>query len=606
MKKRNFLFAAALIAAGSMVAQEGTTVTLLPDGVTANIDQAKRFDQTLDLEVTGSKEKGYVAFFAATDADHGTELWVTDGTPEGTRMVKDIAPGVTGSDVRYLTRFNDKVVFQANDGDNGSEPWISDGTEEGTYMLADVHELDGSNARNFCQVNETQFVFFATSFDSESAFENPQQWLYVSDGTEEGTALLKEVDCQAENEATDHRYGQIQRVGRQVFFMGDYSDKEGMTTGYELWATDGTEEGTRLVKDINWEANVNKEGSTNNAAIAYMTNYDNRKLFFKAWDPDHGNEPWATDGTEEGTYMIYDTNGTKNESGIGNGGGVTMVGEVYNGLVCFRGWSDTNGNELGVTNMEEGNYTNYDIFTTEPTLDNSAFPDHGVVFDNCYVFCATDGFDAANPDHHGGELRVFDGEKVTLQYDLGPGNACDWIKELTVCGGSLYWWNEGGYGEGTTTKLHRLDKLSGVPTIVSNIDASGDQIHTLRNLDGTLLYSSKVNNQLYAYTYRQEGYDETLNARSLEIEFDPAGVEEVKANTVSKAAVVYPTVTSTSFSVKANGNADVKVYDLAGRLQMAKNVRGGVAISVADLAAGYYKVVVTTGNTTTSSSLIVK
>src|SRR3569832_225456 len=34
---------------------------------------------------------------AMNDAAHGTELWFTDGTPTGTRLVRDIYPGHVGS-----------------------------------------------------------------------------------------------------------------------------------------------------------------------------------------------------------------------------------------------------------------------------------------------------------------------------------------------------------------------------------------------------------------------------------------------------------------------------------------------------------------------------
>ena len=33
---------------------------------------------------------GNVVFFTADDGSHGQELWSTDGTPEGTALVKDI------------------------------------------------------------------------------------------------------------------------------------------------------------------------------------------------------------------------------------------------------------------------------------------------------------------------------------------------------------------------------------------------------------------------------------------------------------------------------------------------------------------------------------
>ena len=87
------------------------------------------------------------------------------------------------------------------------------------------------------------------------------------------------------------------------------------------------------------------------------------------------------------------------------------------------------------------------------------------------MFCANTGTDANIESCKGGELHWYDGEKVQMQYDFAPGVGCDWVKELTVAGGSLYWWNEGNM-DGTTatdTKLIRLDKWDGVPQIVSVI-----------------------------------------------------------------------------------------------------------------------------------------
>ena len=142
MKKRNFLLAVAMMTVGCMAAEtlpEGL-VSLLPDGVKANISTERKLSKLKNLVVAGSPEKGYKAFFAASDDAHGEELWVTDGTPEGTKLVKDIVPGSASSNVGYLTRFNDKVVFQAYTDDADMELWISDGTEDGTYMVKDINK----------------------------------------------------------------------------------------------------------------------------------------------------------------------------------------------------------------------------------------------------------------------------------------------------------------------------------------------------------------------------------------------------------------------------------------------------------------------------------
>lgn len=617
--KKTYLLMASLLMAGGAVAQlqpnvGGELTALLPDGVQAIIDQTKMFQTAKNLTVAGSPEKGYYAFFSATDADHGEELWVTDGTKEGTHMVKDINPGVTASDVQYLTRFNDKVVFSAIESDEmGYQLWISDGTEEGTYMVKQIHEFGSANPTGFCQLNENQFVFFATDFESETKYGDPQQWLYVSDGTEEGTQFVAEVDLKFPgSENKDHRYGAVVRSGRKVYFKADAADKTGTTYGEELWVTDGTNAGTFMIMDINTEANVDAEGSTLGAAISYITNFENKGVFFKAWTEASGNEPWFTDGTPEGTYEIYDTNPTINpETGRGNGGGVVMVGEVYKGQICFRGYTPETGHELGVTNCEPGNFRIFDIFTYEPTNTNNSFPDHGVVFDDRYMFCASTGTDNSIEGQEGGELRMFDGEKVEIQYDLAPGAACDWVKELTVAGGSLYWWNEGSHdGTGaTTTKLIRLDAYDQVPVIITNIDANGDQVCTLRNLDEDLLFTSKVNNQVYCYHYRQEGYDPDKNPVAMEPTYgdEQSAVEGVEADAIEFAT--YPNPAVDAFRIKGLNAAqyDLRIYDMNGRLvRSMDNVLCGEKVDVSDLPTGRYEVTATAEKTgTVSASLVV-
>ena len=65
--KKSLLFAAAAMMAGSMFA-ESVPVALLPEGVTANIDQQKNFYRQRNVTVAGSPQKGYYAFFAQQTA----------------------------------------------------------------------------------------------------------------------------------------------------------------------------------------------------------------------------------------------------------------------------------------------------------------------------------------------------------------------------------------------------------------------------------------------------------------------------------------------------------------------------------------------------------
>jgi trimeric autotransporter adhesin len=79
--------------------------------------------------------------FAATDSAriYGQELWFTDGTAAGTRMVKDILPGSGNSQPRGLTEVAGRLYFTADDGVHGAELWTSDGTGAGTHMVQDIN-----------------------------------------------------------------------------------------------------------------------------------------------------------------------------------------------------------------------------------------------------------------------------------------------------------------------------------------------------------------------------------------------------------------------------------------------------------------------------------
>jgi ELWxxDGT repeat protein len=89
------------------------------------------------------------ALFNAEDGSTGRELWRSDGSASGTGLVLDIQPGSGGSRPLALTlvtfgagsgpRGEDSLVFfSADDGSTGRELWATDGTAAGTRLVADV------------------------------------------------------------------------------------------------------------------------------------------------------------------------------------------------------------------------------------------------------------------------------------------------------------------------------------------------------------------------------------------------------------------------------------------------------------------------------------
>lgn len=75
----------------------------------------------------------------------GQELWMTDGTAEGTALLKDVRPGAAGSEPAQITAIGGNVYFAADDGVHGREPWVTNGTVAGTHMVADLEPGAGSS-----------------------------------------------------------------------------------------------------------------------------------------------------------------------------------------------------------------------------------------------------------------------------------------------------------------------------------------------------------------------------------------------------------------------------------------------------------------------------
>ncbi|MBN8227202.1 hypothetical protein JYK02_06720 [Corallococcus macrosporus] len=99
------------------------------------------------------------------DMLHGGELWRSDGTPLGTRMVKDVWPGPEGSQPSGLTVMNGRLYFAADDGVHGREPWRSDGTAQGTGLVQDLEPGPVGSAPMAFVVTDGWLFFSAMTAD---------------------------------------------------------------------------------------------------------------------------------------------------------------------------------------------------------------------------------------------------------------------------------------------------------------------------------------------------------------------------------------------------------------------------------------------------------
>ena len=230
-----------------------------------------------DLRAAGSR----LVFTAAT-ATTGRELWSSDGTAAGTQLVADLFPGTFGSEPSRITagRGGGELYFAAANTVLGRELWRSDGTAAGTTVLKDMTPGQFGNwPHGMTPIG--QEVFFVYN-----------DWLYKTDGTADGTVLL---DGATEDPARVLRRPEhLANVDGTLFFAG----RHGGAGDVELWKTDGTDAGTVRVKDV-WPGPANSFPEE-------LTDV-NGTLFFRA-DSLQGNTSntglWRSDGTEEGTILL--------------------------------------------------------------------------------------------------------------------------------------------------------------------------------------------------------------------------------------------------------------------------------------------------------------
>jgi ELWxxDGT repeat protein len=291
---------------------------------------------------------GQVAFWRPVPAANNelqTQLWATDGTPAGTRKLVDLPPGVNPYD---LTGVGDRLYFfdaEQQDGQFAARPWVSDGTPAGTRPLTAVNGLRpagqpfgspaflGFGGRVFFPLTQGDGPVEIWSTDGTPAGTGPavaaaagmtrleslqaiggrlyfaavrehdpagRLLPWVSDGTTAGTAPLIPAAAAGEIDlglsgAYDFAPEDLLRfveVNGRVFFAA--SDP---VHGDELWATDGTSEGTARVRDVI----PGERGSYPRGLVAW-----NGRLWFRALDAVHGMELWTSDGSAEGTRLVQD------------------------------------------------------------------------------------------------------------------------------------------------------------------------------------------------------------------------------------------------------------------------------------------------------------
>lgn len=267
------------------------------------------------------------ALFAASDSGTtGRELWVTDGTAAGTKLFKDLNPGGANSSPQNLTMMrNGKIVFNTSDSVSNGNLWVSDGTATGTVKIANIFGAsNGNTLGQFTPFGANKLIFTAYDFNGSNGAV-----MWITNGSAAGSVMLKAF-------GPGDFPGYLTDLGNGKMIFGAFQQ----ASGYEMWVTGGTAGTTQLLKDINPDGGYGFRPSGGATPIAL----GNGRAIFRANDGTHGDELWTTDGTAAGTKMLADI-------AVGaNGSNPANFYALGNGKALFAASNGTSFSLLYITN----------------------------------------------------------------------------------------------------------------------------------------------------------------------------------------------------------------------------------------------------------------
>jgi ELWxxDGT repeat protein len=411
-------------------------------------------------------------YFTGCDPVHGCELWRSDGTAESTRMVADLAPGPDSGmfdselDPPYAF-FEGSIYFLAYTRESGVELWRSDGSAEGTRQVKDINPgpSDGFvEAYDFFDAYRAHFtvlddeLFFIAS-DGRHGFE-----LWRTDGTAAGTAMVSDLvpgeaglfDSISKADGCDPRSPPTATLEGYLYFVSCRIDED-LNLVSDLWSSDGTAAGTRLLEsgiggsiavldgglyftrgELNgWRPELRRRdiNSLDSTLVAKLDGGIGGLhafadgLLMTVWSETTGQEPWWSGGTAETTRLLRDIRGDD------AGAEPRNLVEYHGGLV-FTADDGIHGRELWRSDATEAGTA---LIADVRSGAKGSEANQLIVFDDAVFFVADDGIS-------GTELWRTDGTPVGthLVADVRPGSDGSAPDRFAIVGDRLFFYADDG------------------------------------------------------------------------------------------------------------------------------------------------------------------
>lgn len=276
---------------------------------------------TLPWEAVSFGIIGNSLFFSAAEPGTGQELYVSDGTTQGTALFRDILPGSSESKPSSFMNFGNLLIFSTlNAANTAYEIWRTDGNPDSahTFKIRDMTNLgrsasailDGhlyfeaasdSGALTIWRTNgTTASQVVQLTIHEGPALEAFEGWVYFNAPTPtQGNELwrtngtITEIAFDINPTTADTSWSKpkdFEVMGNMLYF----SANDGVH-GRELMKFDGTS--VTLVKD----ELLGLSASSPSNLTAF-----NGKLYYSAEDASGARELYSSDGTEAGTGLLMD------------------------------------------------------------------------------------------------------------------------------------------------------------------------------------------------------------------------------------------------------------------------------------------------------------
>lgn len=222
-------------------------------------------------------------------SDHRWSLWRSDGSRAGTWMVKQL-PDSESSPVPYgFTAAGGRIFFVTDDEKTGREAWVTDGSADGTRLLKEFRKGKyGSDIRSFYPDGNS--VYFGASDGARHA-------IWKSDGSLKGTVRFLPTPKDVMPRGIID--GDPPVVMDNIVYFAGARHRAGSNQGaLTLWRSDGTTTGTYSLTGAEPGNSRPDDGDASNGIHAVGDS-----VVFRAWDSDAG-VLWKSDGTEAGTFPL--------------------------------------------------------------------------------------------------------------------------------------------------------------------------------------------------------------------------------------------------------------------------------------------------------------